>query len=60
MGGDDGLPAGWEMSTDPESGRPFYINLWPDDVHSPFFPPEVLRDETDGSKVSKSLIWRND
>lgn len=19
--------------------RPFYINLWPDDVHSPFFPP---------------------
>ncbi len=25
-----------------EAGRknqPFYINLWPDDVHSPFFPP---------------------
>jgi len=30
--------------------RPFYVNLWPDDVHSPFFPPEVLRDKTDGSK----------
>jgi arylsulfatase A-like enzyme/GH43 family beta-xylosidase len=30
--------------------QPFYINLWPDDVHSPFFPPKVLRDETDGSK----------
>ena len=30
--------------------QPFFINLWPDDVHSPFFPPEVLRDETDGSK----------
>lgn len=30
--------------------KPFFINLWPDDVHSPFFPPEVLRDETDGSK----------
>lgn len=30
--------------------RPFFVNLWPDDVHSPFFPPEVLRDETDGSK----------
>ncbi len=30
--------------------QPFYINLWPDDVHSPFFPPEVLRNETDGSK----------
>ncbi len=24
--------------------RPFYINLWPDDVHSPFFPPKVLRE----------------
>ncbi|MCA9242122.1 MAG: sulfatase-like hydrolase/transferase, partial [Planctomycetales bacterium] len=20
-------------------GRPFYVNVWPDDVHSPFFPP---------------------
>mgnify|MGYP003652915664 CR=1 FL=1 len=22
------------------SGKPFYVNVWPDDVHSPFFPPE--------------------
>ena len=22
-----------------EAGKPFYINLWPDDVHSPFWPP---------------------
>lgn len=28
--------------------RPFYVNLWPDDVHSPFFPPAALRG--DGSK----------
>ncbi len=21
------------------AGQPFYVNLWPDDVHSPFFPP---------------------
>jgi uncharacterized sulfatase len=28
--------------------RPFYVNLWPDDVHSPFFPPEALRG--DGAK----------
>lgn len=21
------------------SGNPFYVNLWPDDVHSPFWPP---------------------
>jgi len=25
------------------SGKPFYVNLWPDDVHSPFFPPKSLR-----------------
>ena len=29
-------------------GRPFYVNLWPDDVHSPFFPPKDLR--SDGGK----------
>jgi len=23
--------------------RPFFINLWPDDVHSPFFPPKAKR-----------------
>jgi len=28
--------------------KPFYINLWPDDVHSPFFPPKARRG--DGSK----------
>ncbi len=29
-------------------GKPFYVNLWPDDVHSPFFPPRDRRG--DGSK----------
>ena len=29
-------------------GQPFYINVWPDDVHSPFFPPKALRG--DGTK----------
>ncbi len=33
-------------------GKPFYLNLWPDDVHSPFFPPKSLRDSTDESKRS--------
>lgn len=28
--------------------KPFYINVWPDDVHSPFFPPADRRG--DGSK----------
>lgn len=34
-----------------EEGRPFYVNLWPDDVHSPFFPPAELRG--DGSKRAR-------
>ncbi|MFK7769964.1 MAG: sulfatase-like hydrolase/transferase [Mariniblastus sp.] len=25
--------------------KPFYVNVWPDDVHSPFFPPEARRGE---------------
>lgn len=29
-------------------GRPFLVNLWPDDVHSPFFPPAAKRG--DGGK----------
>ena len=32
------------------AGQPFFVNVWPDDVHSPFFPPRNLRGETDGSK----------
>ncbi|MEM7559039.1 MAG: sulfatase-like hydrolase/transferase, partial [Planctomycetota bacterium] len=31
-----------------KSGKPFYVNLWPDDVHSPFFPPKARRG--DGTK----------
>lgn len=23
--------------------RPFYVNVWPDDVHSPFYPPKARR-----------------
>ena len=25
--------------------KPFYVNVWPDDVHSPFFPPEARRSD---------------
>ena len=28
--------------------NPFYVNVWPDDVHSPFFPPKARRG--DGAK----------
>ncbi|MEM9645196.1 MAG: sulfatase-like hydrolase/transferase [Planctomycetota bacterium] len=37
-----------DQHLDGEDQKPFYINLWPDDVHSPFFPPESRRG--DGGK----------
>ena len=33
------------------TGQPFYVNLWPDDVHSPFFPPKALR----GDEAKRAL-----
>ncbi len=34
-----------------QAGKPFYVNVWPDDVHSPFFPPKSLR----GDQSKKAL-----
>ncbi|NLF71696.1 MAG: sulfatase-like hydrolase/transferase [Candidatus Anammoximicrobium sp.] len=31
-----------------QAGKPFYVNLWPDDVHSPYWPP--VAKWGDGSK----------
>ena len=36
------------MNQSEKEGKPFYVDVWPDDVHSPFFPPKALRG--DGSK----------
>ncbi|MEZ6114922.1 MAG: sulfatase-like hydrolase/transferase, partial [Pirellulaceae bacterium] len=41
--------AAWQfMEKAAADGQPCYINVWPDDVHSPYFPPEAKRG--DGSK----------
>ncbi len=36
-----------------QAGKPFYVNVWPDDVHSPFYPPQARRG--DGSKRATYL-----
>lgn len=36
-----------------KDGKPFYCDVWPDDVHSPFFPPKALRG--DGAKKTLYL-----
>ena len=36
-----------------EENKPFFVNLWPDDVHSPFFPPL----DKWGSGVRRALYY---
>ncbi len=38
------------MDAATRAGRPFFLNLWPDDPHSPFFPSAARRG--DGSKAA--------
>jgi uncharacterized sulfatase len=39
-----------------QSNRPFYINLWPDDVHSPFFPPKALRGDNSKKQLYAGVL----
>ena len=36
--------------------RPFFVNLWPDDVHSPFFPPEGKRGDNAKRTLYHSVL----
>ena len=42
------------------AGRPFYVNLWPDDVHSPFFPPETLRGDASKQTLYHGVLKNMD
>jgi uncharacterized sulfatase len=39
-----------------QSKRPFYINVWPDDVHSPFFPPKTLRGDSSKKELYAGVL----
>ncbi len=39
------------MQAAERENKPFYVDVWPDDVHSPFFPPKSLR----GDESKKAL-----
>jgi uncharacterized sulfatase len=43
-----------------KKGQPFYINLWPDDVHSPFYPPMEVRDDSSKRKLYLSVLHAMD
>jgi len=38
------------------SGKPFYVNLWLDDVHSPFFPPKALRGDSSKQELYLGVV----
>ena len=42
------------------AGRPFYVNLWPDDVHSPFFPPAARRGDGTKRALYHAVLERMD
>lgn len=39
-----------------QSGKPFYVNIWPDDVHSPFFPPKELRGDASKKQLYLGVV----
>jgi len=36
--------------------KPFYVNLWPDDVHSPFFPPAARRGDEEKHSLYRGVL----
>ncbi len=38
------------------AGKPFYVNVWPDDVHSPFFPPQHRRGDASKQQLYHGVV----
>ncbi len=38
------------------AGKPFYVNVWLDDVHSPFFPPKELRGDNSKRELYLGVV----
>ena len=41
-------------------GKPFYVNLWPDDAHSPFLPPAHLRGDGSNRALYEGVLVNMD
>lgn len=41
-------------------GKPFYVDVWPDDVHSPFFPPKALRTSQAKRDLYRAVVQATD
>ena len=40
--------------------KPFYVDVWPDDVHSPFFPPKALRGDSSKKELYLGVVQATD
>ncbi len=43
-----------------KNDKPFYINLWPDDVHSPYDPPQTLRGDGGKRELYRGVVTNMD
>jgi arylsulfatase A-like enzyme len=49
-----------EIDVARENGQPFYINLWPDDVHTPCEPPPELRGDGSPDALYRGVLLELD
>jgi uncharacterized sulfatase len=40
--------------------KPFFVDVWPDDVHSPFFPPKALRGDDSKKQLYLGVVQATD
>jgi uncharacterized sulfatase len=43
-----------------QNGKPFYVDVWPDDVHSPFYPPKALRGDATKKQLYLGVVRATD
>jgi uncharacterized sulfatase len=48
------------MKQSEATGKPFYVDVWPDDVHSPFFPPKALRGDSTKKQLYLGVVQATD
>lgn len=48
------------MDKSAKEGKPFYVDVWPDDVHSPFYPPKALRTDEAKRALYRAVVQAMD
>jgi arylsulfatase A-like enzyme len=48
------------MKAAEKADKPFFVDVWPDDVHSPFFPPKALRGDDSKKELYLGVVQATD